>query len=335
MKRFNLVVCGGTFDHFHKGHKEFLRFIFSVSSKAVIGLTSDRYIKDHKVYDGIFLYKERKQELESFLQSEKLLKRASIVSIDNLYGPTLKKRLPIAAIIVSEETMRGAKIINTSRRELGLAPFEIIIAPFVKGEDTKIISSFAIRRGIIDREGKLYIKSVWFSERLQLTEKLRALLKKPFGSLMQAKKDLLIKAKSPYTATVGDVTTKLFNFFSLGQNISVVDFAVARKKKFSKLTQLGFLGEEEVIEINNPASFLTPSLFSAATKAFSLSNQKKKVIIKVNGEEDLAVLPLILAAPLGSVIWYGQPKEGIVQVIATEETKKKANEIVKQFSLEI
>ena len=150
-----MVVCGGTFDHLHKGHKEFLRFIFSVSSKAVIGLTSDKYIKDHKVYDGIFSYEDRKQELESFLKSESFLTKSIIVPIDNLYGPTLQSKLPIEAIIVSKETKKGAEEINLKRKKLGLSPLKIIIAPFVKGEDDKIISSLAIRKGIINREGKL------------------------------------------------------------------------------------------------------------------------------------------------------------------------------------
>jgi len=331
-KKFDMVVCGGTFDHLHKGHKEFLRFVFSLSSEAVIGLTSDRYIKDHKVDDGILPYEERKRELIYFLKQESLFKRAIIVKIDNLYGPTLQTQFPLQAIVISQETKKGAEEINFKRKKLRLSPLEIIIAPFVKGENNKTISAFDIRRGIIDREGKLYIKPIWISQSLQLTDRLRVLLKEPFGQLMKGEKNLIQKSKSFRVSTVGDVTTKLFNDLSLGQNISVVDFAVGRKKKFSKLTQLGFLGKEEVIEVNNPASFLTPSLFCAATKAFSLSYQKKKVIIKVNGEEDLAVLPLVLAAPLGSVIWYGQPKEGIVRVIVTEETKQKAYEIAEQFS---
>ncbi len=32
----NLVVCGGTFDHFHKGHEAFLKYVFSVGKKSII-----------------------------------------------------------------------------------------------------------------------------------------------------------------------------------------------------------------------------------------------------------------------------------------------------------
>ena len=46
MMKYKLVVCGGTFDHFHRGHREFLRHILSVSSKVLIGLTTDKYLKE-------------------------------------------------------------------------------------------------------------------------------------------------------------------------------------------------------------------------------------------------------------------------------------------------
>lgn len=329
-KKFKLVVCGGTFDHFHKGHEMFLRHVFSVGKKAVIGLTSDSYIKNNKIEDGILSFKERKQELISFLKSKSFLTRSIIVPIDNLYGPTLQSKFPIEAIIVSKETKKGAEKINLKRKALGLFPLKIIIASFIKGKDGKIISSLSIRRGIIDREGKLYIKPAWFSHRLQLTEELRTLLKKPFGELLKDGKGIKID-KSSFIITVGDVTTKLFNDLMLNQNISIVDFFVKRQKQFNNLSELGFSGEETVIYANNPASFLTPSLFSAGVKAFDQVFQKKRVIIQVNGEEDLSVLPLSLAAPLGTIIYYGQPNQGMVEIIVTEVVKKRVYEIVRGF----
>jgi len=46
--KYNLVACGGTFDHFHKGHEEFLRYVFSVGKKVIVGVTSDEYIESSK-----------------------------------------------------------------------------------------------------------------------------------------------------------------------------------------------------------------------------------------------------------------------------------------------
>ena len=45
MSEFNLVAMGGTFDIIHKGHIQLLSKAFSISSKVIIGLTSDDLAK--------------------------------------------------------------------------------------------------------------------------------------------------------------------------------------------------------------------------------------------------------------------------------------------------
>ena len=45
MVAFDLVALGGTFDLIHKGHLELLEKAFSISSKSIIGLTSDKMAK--------------------------------------------------------------------------------------------------------------------------------------------------------------------------------------------------------------------------------------------------------------------------------------------------
>jgi len=42
MKLFDLVAMGGTFDIIHSGHMALLNKAFSISTKVIIGVTSDQ-----------------------------------------------------------------------------------------------------------------------------------------------------------------------------------------------------------------------------------------------------------------------------------------------------
>ena len=42
MEQFDLVAMGGTFDVIHNGHMALLNKSFSISSKVIIGLSSDQ-----------------------------------------------------------------------------------------------------------------------------------------------------------------------------------------------------------------------------------------------------------------------------------------------------
>lgn len=328
--KYNLVVCGGTFDHFHKGHEDFLNHALSLGGRLIVGLTSGDYVENSKLKKQnsklIEDYRIRKKSLEKFLSQKNAQDGVKIVKIDDLFGQALDSNLPIDAIIVSEETVKGAEIINEKRKELGLKDLNILTAPSVFAEDGRLISSARIRNGEINRMGKSYVNPLWLKKDLVLPENLREEFQKPFGVL-----DFnVLKHHSQFslTAVVGDVTAKLLNQLKLNQKISVVDFKVARKNKFSNLSQLGFLGSEKIFKIENPSGSLTPALFNACKMAWK---ENKRVIIQIEGEEDLAVLPLILAAPLNTVIYYGQPNTGLVRVLVSEENKDKAYELVSRF----
>ena len=347
--KYNLVVCGGTFDYFHKGHREFLRYALSISRKLLIGLTSDKYVKTKNKEEMTESYKIRKQQLEEFLHQENAINRVLIESIDDIFIPKLWEKLSIEAIVVTKDTILAAEKINLRRKEQGRYPLKIKVASLVKSNDKGYISSSKIRNGEIDRDGMPYINPIWFRRKLFITEGLRRSFKKPFGTILKngvilanevrpespsGVRDAGRASKTyPYLITVGDVTTKKFNNLRFNQDISIVDFKVSRKKKFSSLAELGFSGKEKIIKFSNPAGCLTPSLFKTAPQVFKLRRKNGRIILQIDGEEDLSVLPLTLAAPLGSVIFYGQPSEGVVRVEVSEKSKKMASRFVSRFSL--
>jgi pantetheine-phosphate adenylyltransferase len=350
----NLIVCGGTFDHLHRGHREFLNYAFSIGKKVIIGLTSDEYVKISKLPTLLKLrgasksqnsnliepYAIRKKILEEFLSQRKIQDRVKVLKINDLFGSTLSKDLLINAIVVSEESKKGADIINQKRKELGLIPLKIFIFPGVLAEDGKLISSARIRGGEINKEGKPYVKDLWFKKNLKLTENLRQEFQKPFGELFKNIEDSF-KNRNYLVITVGDITTKNFNERSFCQDISVIDFKVAREKKFSKLSELGFTEKEYIYKVNNPAGYITSNLFKKLAEIIK-SGMRSKVILQVDGEEDLAVLPLILLSPLNTVIYYGQPplhppladfegQAGIVRIVVSEESKNKAYSLISKL----
>ncbi|MEX2007695.1 MAG: pantetheine-phosphate adenylyltransferase [Candidatus Levyibacteriota bacterium] len=328
-QEFNTVVLGGTFDHLHKGHKEFIRFALSQSEKIVVGLTSDAYVRKvssikHQV-SSIESYKTRKENLEKFLIDEKILDRAFILQIDDVYGITTSE-VDIDALIVVEKTLEGARKINAKREELGLRPLQIVISPSVFAEDGSVMASSRIRAGEIDREGNLYVSPSWLKENLVLPDSFREELKKPLGELITD--DDLDKVRESLIA-VGDITAKKFNEMFLTAKISIIDFNVARERKFNSILELGFGGNEKIIKVDNPAGEITPEIFKAIREAFL---ENGTVIIQISGEEDLAVLPAILVAPLGAIVFYGQPEKGMVKILVSEEVKEKTYNLLKEFT---
>ena len=339
--KYNTIVCGGTFDRFHKGHRMFLAYALGLGNKLVIGLTSDDYVKKLKItclagrrenekLKIIEGFEERKQSILRFAEEEMNLDRVEIVKIEDMYGPTLSKDFACDAIVVSRDTQKGAEVINNKREEHGLRRLKVFISPLAIAEDRNLISSERIRMGEIDRNGKLYVKQEWLEKNLQIADELREELKKPFGELYLNAPAL--SADHGLVVTVGDVTTKFFNESSFGQKISVVDFKVGREEKFKDISELGFLGKEKVIKVDNPAGHITADLFKKLKEIFK-SDVEKNIVLIVNGEDDLAVLPLILLSPLNTIIYYGQPEKGIVKVDVTEAAKDQAYSLVNQFQV--
>jgi len=331
-KKFKTAVVGGTFDHFHKGQKKLLRSGLSLSSKLVVGITSDKYIKNIKFKISnlklIQNYSYRKKAIEDFLEREGKGKY-EIVAIDDMFGTTLSDVF-IEAIVVSKETLKGARIINIKRKEKNLPPLEVIVQDSVLAQDGKPISSFRIRKGEVDREGKLYINPLWISQDLILPQELRVELRFPLGKLFKKIEDL--DFKNNFLITVGDETSKIFNKLSIHPNIAVIDYKVARKKKYKDLKELGFLGDQRIYEVKNPPGSISKELFKLIKNIFENITNKDQIIIQIDGEEDLSVLPAVLGAPLGWLVYYGQPGRGIVKILVDEKNKAKIHEIVASFN---
>ena len=326
--KYKTIVVGGTFDTLHAGHAAFLRYAFSLAGKVYVTITSDTYTHIHKPYVASF--REREKHVKEFLEQENVLSRATLVPINNVYGITSEHALSLEAILVTDDTLQGAGIVNEKRKGIGLPPLAIVVMPRIFSEVGLPLSSTYIRQGIVDSGGNLQLSKQVVKSVSYMPDILRKQLQQPFGELVtQENIKNLTKQK---LIAVGDVTTQVLHKNGLVPLLSVIDFRVERKKQPNDLQALGFIGSEVVHSIVNPPSTLTPQLWESLSLSFQEITKDKKVIVIVTGEEDLAVLPAVLLAPEGYVICYGQPHVGMIVVVVNTETKQYALQIISRFT---
>jgi len=124
---------------------------------------------------------------------------------------------------------------------------------------------------------------------------------------------------------VGDVTTRNLRNASIDLFLQVVDL------KTKRIADGSFFHEDGSIKINNPPGVITHDLFIALEKIF---REGKKTRIEIDGEEDLAVIPIIFYSKLDTVIAYGIPDTGMACLEVTQSLKKKIDDLLKRMDIE-
>ncbi|MGA2698342.1 MAG: GTP-dependent dephospho-CoA kinase family protein [Methanoregula sp.] len=157
---------------------------------------------------------------------------------------------------------------------------------------------------------------------LVLPKESRKLFKEPFGILHREMGTVLPELAGHVIYSVGDVVTHNLQKNGIVPAIAVVDGQTMRSP-CSRMPELS----GECIHVENPPGTITDDL----VKALSYAVDHPPVTIMVNGEEDLAVIPLVIAAPDGSIVLYGQPHKGVVLRTIDAGAKAAANEFLRQF----
>ena len=153
MKSFDLVAMGGTFDVVHSGHIALLDKAFSISSKVIIGLSSDQLAKKR----GKNLtsdYPKRLSLLKSVIEKNFPNSSYEISKLENDFGPAVIEG-SVKALVVSEETSSKGIRLNELRAERNLSPVRIVVVPMVLAKDGKAISTTRIKNFEIDDSGNL------------------------------------------------------------------------------------------------------------------------------------------------------------------------------------
>ena len=155
-----------------------------------------------------------------------------------------------------------------------------------------------------------------------LPSRHRSLFKEPFGTLYSSIDLILPQLAGKIVYSVGDVVTSSLLLAGKPPDVAIIDGYTMRRP---------YPGVEiphyNKIIVKNPAGSLTDELIEAIIKAV----RELQTVIQVEGEEDLAVVPVAMHAPFCSCLIYGQPGDGVVFLEINPEIRERANVLFSCF----
>lgn len=335
-RSFRRCLIGGTFDRFHSGHQLLIQTALRQADFIEIHVTNDEMAQSKGGW--IQSLDDRMEALLVWL-SETAHLRYEVHVLNDPHGPAPNHRTA-DSIVATVETIPRCHQINERRYENGLPPLSILEAPHLIDELGGILSSSRIRLGLIDQDGHPWIPPAYEGKILRMPDVLDDEFKTPMGELFEGPEDdpevalsaMLesIPEGSGLLVAVGDVTVKGLMDMEILPDIAFVDGQTKREALDSSLQV-----EAEKFSLRNsvlnPPGQLTPALLDAVR--WSLE-QDESVLIEVEGEEDLAPMFVLATAPLGTVIVYGQPRQGVVMRILDMEAKHRSRNLLVHFEAE-
>jgi len=160
---------------------------------------------------------------------------------------------------------------------------------------------------------------------LTLPEALREELKAPMGPVFTDAEQLLAEAGRPVVA-VGDVVTRHLEQVETPR-VALVDGRTERTA-LDAPDRPSLASFDRTVRVDNPAAELSRELLRALGEAL---DDEGTTAIVVDGEEDLAALPAVLAAPDGGTVVYGQPGEGMVRLGVDTEAKARVRDLLERM----
>jgi cytidyltransferase-like protein len=315
-KPYHRIGLGGTFDHFHVGHKAFLDFAGQLADQLVVGVTEPTLISHKTALEQIEPYKQRAQGVREFLYY--LGVSFEVVPLTDPFGPTLKDST-IDAIAVTEETVAGARAINQRRGQIGMPSLPVHVCRLVRDSNGDLISSTRIRLGEVSRDGEVYL-GLFRGDKV-LTPAQGLFFKAAQGPIVS---DFSSLGKESPIITVGDIVTDTFLQHGWPFNLAIYDQRTLRKSYTSQ--EISPIVHASAQRVVNPAGSMSFELAQWLTLYFrsfygDAIDKAQSEFLFIEGEEDLATVAAVVLAPLGSTIVYGQPHEGMVQLVVTEALK--------------
>lgn len=178
----------------------------------------------------------------------------------------------------------------------------------------------------------------------KLPKTLRASLREPVGRLFTGNthdvaRDVkrYIRENNPkVTISIGDYCSMTLFEVDYFPDIVVYDGKTLRENEI-----VLNLDNYEERKVSNPPEWISKAAWKVIENIIKQIQtntfNKCRVAVRIDGEEDLLVIPAIILLPLGSMVIYGQPPlnndKGIVVVLVTPSIKKKVQNILNKFEV--
>ncbi|MFB6151596.1 MAG: GTP-dependent dephospho-CoA kinase family protein [Haloarculaceae archaeon] len=163
---------------------------------------------------------------------------------------------------------------------------------------------------------------------LELQSALREELREPFGPV-ETDTELVLSTAGRPLVTVGDIVT--YHVLETGAvpDVALVDERTKRATVDDEISAtVNEAPFDHVTTVVNPPATLTADLLGTVRDALA---REETTLVRVDGEEDLAALPVIAAVPEGATVLYGQPDEGVVHVTVDAETRERARSFLERM----
>jgi uncharacterized protein (UPF0218 family) len=184
--------------------------------------------------------------------------------------------------------------------------------------------------------------------RYLLPDALRRELAGAFGPIVQSSGLVAALGDADIVLAVGDVVSLTLKTLGVTPRLFVCDYqtqrglpgkgparAAAAKDAANEKTlyelELGSWGEL-AFRVRNPAASITREAWDAIR--LGLQHDEGPVRVVVEGEEDLLGIPCFLEAPIGSIVLYGMPDQGVVVVRVDAAFKAKTAALLAKFTRE-
>ncbi|MBI2085269.1 MAG: DUF359 domain-containing protein [Candidatus Aenigmarchaeota archaeon] len=156
---------------------------------------------------------------------------------------------------------------------------------------------------------------------------MRGELRRPLGRVFVDTDSLirfLSKTKFSKLIAVGDICSKELILSGVTPDLIIIDRKTRRRK-----VRWDVKFNAKKIKVRNKKSTISDELVSCVRRSF-----KRKTLIDVSGEEDLAVLPVIKYCPSNSIVVYGLWFRGVVAVKANRGVKSRVDNLMKGMDYE-